>query len=89
MTSPIDDLKTVSVQEGASATASEAVGFRHIRISERQRRIRVNELNALIELKEQQTSHVTVRSSGSIIISSFWLLGLWAKLHVQNASIRI
>lgn len=87
MTSPIDDLKTVSVQEAASATASEAAGFRHIRISERQRRIRV--FNAFIELKEQQTSHVTVRSSGSIIISSFWLLGLWAKLHVQNASIRI
>ena len=87
MTSPIDDLKTVSVQEAASATASEAVGFRHIHISERQRRIRV--FNAFIELKEQQTSHVTVRSSGSIIISSFWLLGLWAKLHVQNASIRI
>lgn len=87
MTSPIDDLKTVSVQEAASATASEAAGFRHIPISERQRRIRV--FNAFIELKEQQTSHVTVRSSGSIIISSFWLLGLWAKLHVQNASIRI
>lgn len=63
MTTAFNELRTVSVREAAAATGFdrvenflhhfEAAGFKHIRISERKRRVLISELDRFIASKKE------------------------------------